>query len=464
MTIDLLGQERYVVEQPLGQGAMGTVLLARDTVLHRVVAVKVLADHLAADDGFRRRFIQEARLAARLCHPNIVQLFDAGDDGRPFLVMEYVDGETVADRLARRVEFSADELIGLATQLSAGLAHAHARGIVHRDVKPHNVLLRRDGVAKLTDFGIARAVEEAGLTEIGTIVGTAAYMAPEQAAGQPVGPAADVYGLGAVLRQLAGGSLPPELESLVNAALAPDPAARPSAADVHDQLVAMADRPTAFVPPPAAVSSETAPTEIVSRNLVGPPAAAAPIGFADVTEPDTRAEAAPTMFADHPEARTRTEATPTAFAGHPEAGTRPEAAPTVFADHTKAGTRTKVAAPSAFADDIAVGTPTEVAPRTAFVDPTEVATPAEVRTPAESATSPSRGQFWMQRLDPGAWWSTPAAVVAALVLLGLLALSVTMSGPNRAPAASRSATPVPTGADPAQTAHNLATWLRGQSD
>ena len=164
---DQLRQERYRVEQPLGQGAMGTVLLARDTLLDRVVAVKILADHLAADEGFRRRFIQEARLAARLCHPNVVQVFDAGDDGRPFLVMEYVDGETVADRVARHVEFSADELVGLAAQLSAGLAHAHAQGIVHRDVKPHNVLLRRDGVAKLTDFGIARAVEESGLTQIG---------------------------------------------------------------------------------------------------------------------------------------------------------------------------------------------------------------------------------------------------------------------------------------------------------
>ncbi len=187
MTTDLLRQGRYQIEQPLGRGGMGTVHLAKDTVLGRQVAVKVLADHLAADDAFRQRFLQEARLTARLCHPNVVQVFDAGDDGRPFLVMEYVEGETVAERLGRGAAFSGEEALTLAVHLSAGLAHAHARGIIHRDVKPHNVLLRRDGVAKLTDFGIARALEESGLTEFGAAVGTARFMAPEQAGGQAVG-------------------------------------------------------------------------------------------------------------------------------------------------------------------------------------------------------------------------------------------------------------------------------------
>jgi serine/threonine protein kinase len=253
MITERLGWERYRVDRLVGVGAMGTVHLARDTVLDRVVAVKVLADHLAADEAFRRRFVQEARLAARLCHPNVVQVFDAGEDeGRPFLVMEYVAGETVADRLARHGPFGPAELVVLATQLSAGLAHAHAAGIVHRDVKPHNVLLRPDGVAKLTDFGIARAVEEHGLTEVGTVLGTAAFMAPEQATGGPVGPAADVYALGALLRHAAAGSLPPGLAAVVDAALAPDPSARPTAADVHRRLLA-----------PAA---EAAPTEIRAEH------------------------------------------------------------------------------------------------------------------------------------------------------------------------------------------------------
>jgi serine/threonine protein kinase len=248
MMTDRQGRDRYHVDRPLGHGAMGTVHLARDIVLDRVVAVKILAGHLAADEAFRRRFLQEARLAARLCHPNIVQVFDAGDDdGQPFLVMEYVDGETVADRVAGG-GFGAGELTGLATQLSAGLAQAHAQGIVHRDVKPHNVILGRDGVAKLTDFGIARAVEEQGLTEIGTVLGTPSYMAPEQAAGEAAGPAADVYALGALLRYAAAGPLPPALATLVDAALADDPDARPTAAEVHAGLTA-ADRPTAFVLP-----------------------------------------------------------------------------------------------------------------------------------------------------------------------------------------------------------------------
>ena len=226
MTTEVLRQGRYRIEQPLGTGAMGLVLLAHDTVLDRRVAVKILADHLAADNAFRQRFLREARLAARLCHPNVVQVFDAGEDGRPFLVMEYVEGETVADRIARGSGFSGDEVLTLATALSGGLAHAHAMGIVHRDVKPHNVLLG-PGVIKLTDFGIARALEDHGLTEIGTVLGTAPFMAPEQAAGGPVGPPADVFALGTVLRQAAGDALPAGLAPLVDAMLAPEPAARP---------------------------------------------------------------------------------------------------------------------------------------------------------------------------------------------------------------------------------------------
>ena len=143
MTTEVLCQGRYRLERPLGTGAMGMVVLAHDTVLDRRVAVKVLGDHLAADDNFRQRFLREARLAARLCHPNIVQVFDAGEDGRPFLVMEYVEGETVADRLARGCGFSDHEVLSLASDLSGGLAHAHAMGIVHRDVKPTSAARRR---------------------------------------------------------------------------------------------------------------------------------------------------------------------------------------------------------------------------------------------------------------------------------------------------------------------------------
>jgi len=254
MTTETLGRGRYHVERPIGHGAMGAVLLARDTFLGRMVAVKVLAGHLAGDGAFRHRFLREARLAARLCHPNVVQVFDAGEEGgRPFLVMEYVDSETVADRVARRDGFGPDEVVALAAQVAAALAHAHARGIVHRDVKPHNVMLRRDGVAKLTDFGIARAMDDGGLTEIGTVLGTAPFMAPEQAAGRPVGPPADVYALGALVRHVCAGPLPPELAGLVEAALADDPAARPTAAEFQARLAGGA---------PAGGADELAPTVI----------------------------------------------------------------------------------------------------------------------------------------------------------------------------------------------------------
>jgi tRNA A-37 threonylcarbamoyl transferase component Bud32 len=270
MTTDLLRHDRYRVEQRLGTGAMGTVVLAHDSVLDRRVAVKVLADHLAADEAFRQRFLREARLAARLCHPNIVQVYDAGEDGRPFLVMEYVDGETVADRLTRGARFSPDEVLTLATDLSGGLAHAHAMGIVHRDVKPHNVLLGPSGVAKLADFGIARALEDHGFTEIGTVLGTAHFMAPEQAAGAPVGPPADVFALGAVLRQVAGDAAPTGLEPLIEAALAPDPNARPSAADLHASLSAMTETGTDPDAAPTVVA-RPAPTRIAPPTRTGPP-------------------------------------------------------------------------------------------------------------------------------------------------------------------------------------------------
>lgn len=267
MTTDVLHHDRYRVEQTLGTGAMGTVVLAHDIVLDRRVAVKVLADNLAAHDDFRQRFLREARLAARLCHPNIVQVFDAGENGRPFLVMEYIDGKTVADRLACGLGFSDDEVLALAADLSAGLAHAHAMGIVHRDVKPHNVLVGPDGVSKLTDFGIARALEDHGLTEVGTVLGTAHFMAPEQAAGAPVGPPADVFALGAVLRHVAGDSLPSGLKQLVEAALASEPAARPSAAELNARLIespsdtaptviAQPLAPTQITPPPVLSATE----------------------------------------------------------------------------------------------------------------------------------------------------------------------------------------------------------------
>jgi serine/threonine-protein kinase len=194
---------------------MASVYLGRDTELDRPVAVKILAENAAGDDGLRRRFVREARLAARLSHPNIVSVYDAGEDvGRPYLVMEHVEGETLADVLARRGRLPPEEVRGLALQAARGLAHAHAAGLVHRDVKPQNLLLREDGTLKIADFGIARAAEGTELTQAGTVLGTAAYLSPEQALGEDVTPATDVYSLGAVLYELLTGRPPYEFDSL----------------------------------------------------------------------------------------------------------------------------------------------------------------------------------------------------------------------------------------------------------
>src|SRR5262249_45867729 len=197
---------RYRVERPLGHGAMATVDLARDVELDRPVALKRLAENLSRDEELRRRFLREARLAARLAHPNVVRVFDVGeDDGRPFIAMEYVEGETLAELSERRGPLPVAEAATLGTQMCAGLAAAHAAGLVHRDVKPQNLLLGIDGVLKLGDFGIAAGHEGTRLTLAGTVLGTAGYLAPEQARGERVTAAADIYAVGAVLYELLTG-------------------------------------------------------------------------------------------------------------------------------------------------------------------------------------------------------------------------------------------------------------------
>jgi serine/threonine-protein kinase len=185
---------------------MAVVDLTRDIELDRPVALKRLAENLARDEDLRRRFLREARLAARLAHPNVVRVFDVGDDdGRPFIAMEYVEGETLAELLARRGRLRPSEVASLGVQACAALAAAHAAGLVHRDVKPQNLLLGADGSLRLGDFGIAFGHEGTQLTLVGTVLGTAGYLAPEQARGEQVTAAADIYAVGAVLYELLTG-------------------------------------------------------------------------------------------------------------------------------------------------------------------------------------------------------------------------------------------------------------------
>jgi eukaryotic-like serine/threonine-protein kinase len=278
---------RYTVERTLGRGGMATVELARDEQLGRRVAVKRLFASLAGDELFQTRFFREARMAAGLSHPNVVGVYDVGEeDGVPYIVMEYVDGETLAELMASGAPMDPDRAVDLLLQICAGLEHAHAAGLVHRDIKPQNLLVRRDGVAKIADFGIAKTLQATQLTEAGTVLGTATYLAPEQAAGQRVTAAADIYSLGAVAYELLTGrppyrvesladlaraqrepptpleNVPPELSRAVLGALSADPQARPPSAAVFARELAQAspDAPTERLPR----RQVTAATEVVS--------------------------------------------------------------------------------------------------------------------------------------------------------------------------------------------------------
>lgn len=221
MTDLLVG--RYELGERLGSGGMSTVRLAFDRRLERHVAVKLLAEHLADDRQFVSRFRREALSAARLVHNNIVQVFDFGfddDSGRYFIVMEAVRGQSGAELLHERGYLSVPETVSIVGQAARGLDYAHRNGVIHRDVKPGNILLSDDGTVKIADFGIAKAMaEESSITQIGSVVGTASYLAPEQATGGDVGPASDIYALGVVTYQMLAARLPYEADSLAELAL-----------------------------------------------------------------------------------------------------------------------------------------------------------------------------------------------------------------------------------------------------
>src|SRR3954447_5085188 len=214
---------RYRLDRRLGAGGMSTVFLALDTVLEREVAVKLLAEHLADDEVFVMRFRHEALAAARLQHPNIVQVFDSGHDQRShrhYIVMEYVDGPSCSDLLREHGQLGIDDSVRIITESCHGLDYAHRAGVVHRDVKPGNLLISNEsGAVNLADFGIAKAAEQTRVTQVGSVLGTAAYLSPEQAQGKEAGPASDIYSLGVCAYQLLTGRLPYEYSSLTELAL-----------------------------------------------------------------------------------------------------------------------------------------------------------------------------------------------------------------------------------------------------
>ena len=238
--------DRYTLLEVLGDGGMARVYLAHDNVLDRDVALKALREQYADDEGFVERFRREARNAASLNHPSIVQVYDQGcsEDGTYYIVMEYVPGDTLKDRIAKEGPLHPGEAAGIASRVAEALNVAHDSGIIHRDIKPQNVLLSASGEAKVADFGIARAASSKTMTDTNLVLGTAAYMSPEQVRGDRVGPASDLYSLGVVLYEMLTGRLPYEADDLIATAMkhinepAPHPReANPAVPEDVDALV-----------------------------------------------------------------------------------------------------------------------------------------------------------------------------------------------------------------------------------
>lgn len=220
MSPEGLLDHRYQLLERIGGGGMAEVFLAEDTLLTRRVAVKILRSQYTSDEDFVVRFRQEARAAARLSHPNIVSIFDVGcADDIHYIVMEYVPGETLKEYIKREGRIAPQFVLQLAYQVAAALKHAHENKIVHCDIKPHNILLSRDGVAKVTDFGIARAVSSQTSTQVAGVMGSVHYLSPEQARGYGVDAQSDIYSLGVVMYEMLSGAPPFDGPSAISIAM-----------------------------------------------------------------------------------------------------------------------------------------------------------------------------------------------------------------------------------------------------
>ena len=310
----VLLNNRYQLLELVGSGGMAAVYRGIDTLLQRQVAVKVLREGFAGDPAFLARFQREARAAANLDQPNVVTVYDVGQDGnRHYIVMEYVDGQDLKTLIRRKGRLHVDETLEIAIQICAGVGHAHKAGIIHCDVKPQNVLITKDGRVKVTDFGIARALSESGITESDTVWGSPLYFSPEQAAGEPPSPASDVYSIGIIMYEMLTGlppfqaekpaalalmhmreepqplavknpHVPSQLEWIVRKVLAKEPAARYRTAEqmgrILDQYRQQSEQMTGWqpavpVPSPAArvapdpvTKAEPAPTPRATADVV----------------------------------------------------------------------------------------------------------------------------------------------------------------------------------------------------
>ncbi len=220
MLINRTLDNRYTILERIGGGGMADVYRAHDKLLDRSVAVKVLRSQFTSDDEFVTRFRREAQAAARLSHPNIVNIYDVGcDEDIYYIVMEYISGETLKERIERAGQLPIESSVRIALEIAEALEHAHQNGLVHCDIKPHNILTTKSGRIKVTDFGIARAVTSATMTHTGTIIGSVHYFSPEQAKGAAVGAKSDIYSLGVVMYEMLTGTVPFNGETPISIAL-----------------------------------------------------------------------------------------------------------------------------------------------------------------------------------------------------------------------------------------------------
>ena len=267
-----LGQ--YTVTEVIGRGGMGVVLKARDAKLNRVVAIKVLAPELASNPTARKRFQREAQAAAAVVHQHVVTIHAVDEDRLPYLVMEYIDGQSLQEKIDREGHLKLIEILRIGQQVAAGLAAAHAHGLMHRDVKPANILLE-NGVerVRITDFGLARAVDDVGMTRTGEVAGTPQYMSPEQAQGLPMDGRSDLFSLGCVLYAMCTGRPPFRAETtFATARRVCDDTPRPIREvnpEIPEWLVAIIDRLLAKQP------AERFQIGCRSRRLLGQHLAAA---------------------------------------------------------------------------------------------------------------------------------------------------------------------------------------------